>query len=284
MTKTVCPHCGFKCHGELILCKRCEHRFPLDEDLYRTASVVSYPKSGRTWFSHLYYHYTLAHFDSVDLDYGFAYRTELRKGFQRLLLDRARHRKYTIVHFSHGGGGGKKRADRLKDKTADFLEKQTILLTRDPRDVAVSHYHHLKRNGRMHSPDLSSFLRDSHSGVHRVVRFLNFWAVPIRSQHPNLEVIRYEDLQADTQGTLKQALGFLGTTCADEGLRHAANEASFESMQRRQGDKVQGEDPDRLRVRRGSRTGGTELNERDREYLDDVLVKHLDECFAGYRR
>lgn len=283
MTKTVCPHCGFACHGELILCKRCQYEFPLDGDLYRIASMVSYPKSGRTWFSHLYYHYTLAHFDAIDLDYGFAYRTELRKGFQRLLLDRARHRTYAIVHFSHAGGGGKKRANQLKDKTAQFLEKQTILLTRDPRDVIVSHYHHLKKNGRMHSPDLSSFLRDRHFGVRRVVRFLNFWAAPIRAQHPNLEVIRYEDLQADAQGTLKQALGFLGTTGTDEALRHAATEASFETMQRRQGDKTQGKDRDRLRVRRGDKTGSTELNEGDREYLDDVLVNHLDESYAGYR-
>ncbi len=279
-----CPNCEFAFQGALIFCKRCQYMFPLDQDVYRIASVVSYPKSGRTWFSHLFYHYTLAHFDSIDLDYGFAYRIELRKRFQRLLLERASDRQYPIVSFNHGGGGGKKSTGKLKNKTASILVRPTVLLTRDPRDVIVSHYHHLRKQGAMASPDLSSFLRNREFGVIRVVRFLNIWSASVRARHPNLRVIRYEDLRADTVRALTEALRFLGVSdVKDAALSHAVREASFDAMQRREQDKTGGVDRDVRRVRRGGTTGRhTEVSERDRAFLDNVVMDNLDECFAGY--
>ncbi len=100
--KGYCLHCGKRSHHRFIVCRHCGKRVALDPALYRQATVVSYPKSGRTWLSFLLCHYTLTHFRATDLDYGFTYKPELRTQYQELLLRKGKRRRYPIVAFAHG--------------------------------------------------------------------------------------------------------------------------------------------------------------------------------------
>src|SRR5688500_1851900 len=53
---------------------------------YAFANVISYPKSGRTWFSTLYFHYARYYFNETDLQPKSIYTPEMNRAFQEMLV------------------------------------------------------------------------------------------------------------------------------------------------------------------------------------------------------
>lgn len=262
-TKGSCAHCGKKSHHRFIVCRHCEKRVALDPALYRQATVVSYPKSGRTWLSFLLYHYTLTHFRAADLDYGFTYKPELRTQYQELLLRKGKRRRYPIVAFAHGvprdrsfsvllrqartlraraglPGALIGTVKRVDGPPARFLRNPMVLLLRDPRKVVVSHYHHLRAQADLVDLSLSAFIRDEQRGLGRILRYMNLWGPVIAEGHPHLTVVRYERLVQDTPGTFNAVLRGLGVDPVSEpAVQRAVEASSFEAIgsQRRRTDR-----------------------------------------------
>lgn len=243
--------------------------------------VVSFGKSGRTWLRVL-----LSRF--FQLRFGLSQSSFI--GFDNL------HRKdgrIPRVFFTHD--------NYLRDFTGnlgdrrDFHGKKTVLLVRNPADVAVSQFHQWKFRMRPHKKGLNQypehgvevgifdFVMDEDAGLPKVIDFTNAWAREL-ARHPSLLVVRYEDLRADTAGQLRRVLEFMGQEASDAELADCVSFASVENMRQleekrtfwlagsrmRPGDK---KNPDSFKVRR-AKVGGY------RDYFDETQQAAIERLIA----
>lgn len=259
---------------------------------YRVAHVVSYPKSGRTWFSTLYFHYARHHFGAPGLEQQSLHMPDRNAMFQRFLADHASDGTFPVCVFTHLGFSARKsfeaEPERWSARARAALKRPTVLVVRNPRDVVVSHYHHLRALEGALEPDpgLSGFIRGEW-GILRVVRFMNMWADALRAEHPNLWLCTYESLRQDTAGAFSAALGFLGAAIDPQAIDRAVDDSRFEKLQERERSSRTGGRqplaPDAFRFRRGAVGGyADELLEDDVSYLDSMVSAHLDHVFAAY--
>ncbi|MBP9032837.1 MAG: sulfotransferase domain-containing protein [Pseudomonadales bacterium] len=238
--------------------------------------VVSFGKSGRTWLR-------------VLLSRFYQLRHDLPEhnliGFDNL------HRKDAAIpriFFTHD--------NYLKDYTGnadskkDYYGKKVILLARNPLDTTVSQYFQWKfrmRPGKKalndypeHGSDLDifPFMMDRDAGLPKVIEYLNLWAREA-PKCADFLLVRYEDMRADTAGTLERIVKFIGTPGTAEQIRGAVEFASVENMRAmetsgtfwKSGSRMVAKDasnPDSFKVRK-AKVGGY------RDYFDDAQVLEM---------
>ena len=242
----------------------------------RTIWLASYPKSGNTWFRMLVANLSAKDGQPVDINDlpergGIA---SARGPFDHLLLIESgllTHDEIDsmrpLVYEELARGAEDDEYDNPQDvspvrfvKTHDaytFTSKReallagprgasgAIVIVRDPRDVAPS------------------FANHSGSNIDEAIRFMNdpksaFCAKPgrqhnqLRQQLPGwsghvaswldqtdipIHLIRYEDMQADTAGTLARALAFAGRAASQEEIRRAVAFADFGQLKAQEAEK-----------------------------------------------
>lgn len=101
------------------------------------------------------------------------------------------------------------------------LNGKVVYVIRNGRDSLLSMYHYRKQMDSLSTP-LSDFLRKSLEGEY----LWGAWHTHVQKwhaqkDHPNVQIIRYEDLREDTVGTLGQILSFFNHP-RDEQARAAA--------------------------------------------------------------
>jgi hypothetical protein len=240
--------------------------------------VVSFGKSGRTWLRVL-----LSRFYQLKHDLP----EHSLIGFDNL------HRKNAAIpriFFTHD--------NYLKDYTGnadskkDYYGKKVILLARNPLDTTVSQYFQWKFRMRPGKKSLNAypehglelgvfpFMLDPDAGLPKVIDYLNLWAREA-PKCANFLLVRYEDMRADTAGTLKRIVDFIGTPGTPEQIAGAVEFASVENMRAmetkrtfwKSGSRMVAKDasnPDSFKVRK-AKVGGY------RDYFDDAQVRELQE-------
>jgi hypothetical protein len=243
--------------------------------------IVSFGKSGRTWLRVL-----LSRFYQVK--HGLSERHLI--GFDNL------HRKDAAIpriFFTHD--------NYLKDYTGnadskkDYYGKKVILLARNPMDTTVSQFFQWKfrmRPGKKslndypeHGADMElfPFMKDHAAGLPKMIEWLNLWATEAPKCRDFL-LVKYEDMRADTAGTLKRIVDFIGTPGNDEQIRAAVEFASVENMRNMElkrtfwlsGSRMVAKDkdnPNSYKVRK-AKVGGY------RDYFDDAQVRELEAMVA----
>jgi hypothetical protein len=251
--------------------------------------IVSFGKSGRTWFRVLISHY-------------FAHKYGLPEG--SLMEFDEFHRvnpKIPILFFTHD--------NYLKDymghdrKFNLYGGSRVILLVRDPRDTAVSQYFQWKHrmpprkrvinNYPAGEIDVASFIMGSEAGIPKIIEFMNAWARDM-VRFPDFLLLKYEDLKADTTGQLARALRFLGETPSEAELGDAATFASVENMRRMEQENAgklsantrlkpgDANDPSSFKVRRAKVGGWRDYVTEEQAAEIDILVRDcLDQAY-GY--
>jgi hypothetical protein len=272
-----------------------ERRHRGREQLARLAeadcAVVSHGKSGRTWLRVLLSH---------------VYHARCGLPETALLSHDNFHRRnpeVPRVFFTHD--------NYLRDFTGhtrpieDYGDHRVVLLVRHPADVTVSQFFQWRfrmkvgKKGLLDYPahgeevTLETFLREPRWGLDRVIAFLNLWAHDV-PDFPELMLLRYEDLRADTHASLARLLEFLGTPATAAEIDAAVAFGSVENMRRleqeggfRGGGRMKPRDPgnpDSFKVRR-AKVGGF------RDYFDDETVAWIESRIAdtlsplyGYHR
>jgi hypothetical protein len=255
------------------------------------AVIVSFGKSGRTWFRVLVSRY-------------FAKKFGLAEG--RMMEFDEFHRANSsipVLFFTHD--------NYLKDfaghdrKFDLYGGKPIILLVRDPRDTAVSQYFQWKHRivprkklineYPLTETDLHSFITGEAAGIPKIIDFMNAWAADL-TRFPKLMVIKYEDLKADTAGELGRALGFLGFAPTAAELADAAEFASVDNMRKMELENAakltanarlkpaDASDPSSFKVRRAKVGGWRDyVTEAQAEAIDAMVATRLDPVF-GYAR
>ncbi len=254
------------------------------------AVIVSFGKSGRTWFRVLISRY-------------FAHKHGLAQG-QMMEFDEF-HRanpKIPVLFFTHD--------NYLKDfaghdrKFELYGNKPVILLVRDPRDTAVSQYfqwkHRIVPRKKIINDypqgdiDVHSFITGEAAGIPKIIEFMNAWGRDL-ARFPNLMVIKYEDLKANTAGELGRALRFLGVSPTDEELADAAEYASIDNMRKMEQENAgkltanarlkpgDANDPSSFKVRRAKVGGWRDyVTEEQADAIDRMVTETLDPVF-GYK-
>ncbi|MDX0542100.1 sulfotransferase domain-containing protein [Sinorhizobium medicae] len=234
--------------------------------------LISYPKSGRTWFRYVLSHYLGAVSgvpEGIDLHNMFSIVPNFDLDPVRGMPGyRFRETKKTIptILVSH-----------LDYRASLFLRRPVIMMVRDPRDVIVSAYFHATRHKHRFAGSITEFIKDQDQGMPAMIDYLNRWAAGLSSR-PHF-VLSYEDLSADTEARTEAVLGFLGCPIDRTALRSAVAAGRFEAMQDRE--RVEGipahdydrSDVESLRMRRG-KAGGF------RDYLDEAQVAEVERLCA----
>jgi len=238
--------------------------------------VVSFPKCGRTWL-----------------------RVQLGRVFQQYFhLDvenlvevqeiAERHPAIPRLRFTHPGRPQEKRADELSAAWVDYFRfRKVIFLMRDPRDVVVSLYHERTKRGMepVFSGSLSEFIHEPVGSFDTLIAFYNIWAARRGAEKRTL-VVRYEDMHASPESTLRAVLEFirLGRIGTRE-IFDAIAFTQFERMKEMERNNVlkswrlspgNPDDPNSFKTRRG-RVGGyqDELSEEEIASLNRRMATSL---------
>ena len=110
---------------------------------------------------------------------------------------------------------------------------QYILLVRDIRASLVSNY---RKWQDRYAVEFSEFLRGDPAGkkynsdIWWSIRFLNAWGRFRTCSHATVLVVRYEDLQLDTQTELARINQFIGLALREEDIAHDIGNATKQAM------------------------------------------------------
>ncbi|WP_027997820.1 sulfotransferase domain-containing protein [Sinorhizobium arboris] len=249
--------------------RRVEKRVRLTAYAARADSfLISYPKSGRTWFRYVLSHYFAATSgvpEPIDLHNMFSivpnFDLDPVRGMPGYRFREAEGAIPTIL-VSH-----------LDYRPSLFLRRPVIMMVRDPRDVIVSAYFHATRHKHRFAGTLTEFIKDRDQGMPAMIDYLNRWAGGLSNRAHF--VLSYEGLSSDTEERTKAVLEFLGCPVDRRALRAAVDAGRFEAMQDRE--RVEGipahdydrSDVESLRMRRG-KAGGF------RDYLDGAQVAEVE--------
>jgi len=253
------------------------------------AVIVSFGKSGRTWLRvMLSRFYQVRHGLSERHLIGFDNLHRMNAAIPKLFFT---HDNYIKDYTGH------------RDSKADFYNSKVVLLVRNPFDTAVSQFFQWKfrmRPGKKalneypeHGSDVDiyTFVMSQSAGLPKIIDYMNLWAHE-SSRIRELLVVRYEDLRADTAGTLGRVVAFLGSPGTADQIAECVRFASVENMRNmetkgtfwRSGSRMVAKDknnPDSFKVRK-AKVGGY------RDYFDDaqiaamqaVVQERLDPMFA----
>jgi hypothetical protein len=239
--------------------------------------VVSFGKSGRTWLRVMLSRlYQVKHHLSPRALMGFDNLHHMNRAIPKIFFTHDNYIKDYTGHF---------------DSKADFYERKVVLLARDPRDVAVSQFfqwrYRMKPNkkilnkypGEGNEMSMFDFVMNPDAGLPKIIEFMNLWAGE-RSRIKGFFLLRYEDLRARGEETLRSLLEFMGTPGTDAEIREALAFSSYENMKKMEQKKTfwlsggrmvpkDRNDPNTYKVRR-AKVGGY------RDYFNDEQVARIE--------
>ena len=231
--------------------------------------LVTYPKSGTTWL-------------------GFLIANVLKTDPQEQLDLRSFVKYIPDINRLYFGNGSLRDFGRLPDPRFfsvhapyDPSFPKVVYLLRDPRDIAVSYWHHR----RLANPDfdlsMNEFIvRDDHWRW-RWDEHVTEWLLDYK--HPALSVVTYEQMHQETSGVLKRVLDFSGVRYTSADIDRAVEASRFDKMS-----KVEtkfgweGFVPERGRFVRRGQVGvwKDELDEESLRVLEEKYSKVM--CKVGY--
>jgi hypothetical protein len=157
----------------------------------------------------------------------------------------------------------------------------------------VSYYFHTTKRMQVYNETISEFIRDDKYGARSCVEFYRIWWLR-RSVPKEFLLVRYEDMKAEPQQSLRSVLDFIGVPRVDSSMLDDAVEyASFENMKKmeathefRRSMLTPGDtrDAESFKVRRGKVGGYRDyLSAGDCAYLDRVIAEACCPLLEPYK-
>ncbi len=183
----------------------------LEDDIF----VVSYPKSGNTWVRFL-----IANLMGAGSSVDFS-------NIEKLVPDIYRHTNEKLMRY--------RRPRVLKShEYLDLRYPRVIYLVRDPRDVVLSYFHHVKkflRIERQQSIDefVELFIAGRLDGYGSWGQHVGTWRLA-KGGEAGFLVIRYEDLQTDPEAELVKIAAHVGISSDREMILSCLQLSDFDRM------------------------------------------------------
>jgi len=177
--------------------------------------LFSYPRSGNTWLRHILQHLT---FESVPTEYE-----ELEDllptidtlEFQSRMAKMPDGPRFFKSHLPY---------------SPYFLDGKVIYIVRDGRDVMLSYFDY-QRKLHGYKGNLESFSKKFMNGWLRYGTWksnVSTWVA--HTNHPNMLLVRFEDLRSDPFSTMRGIAEFSGLTCDETQLRSAIEASSVDKI------------------------------------------------------
>jgi len=259
------------------------------------ATILSYPKSGKTWIAYLVTNYIARLlgfrelFDKLTAGEGLStFAPEARRGYLGAVAARRTPERWApLVRFMHQDSLG---YPYFAPKTlgAPGTDRHVILV-RDPRDVLVSHYHHVvvknrgvfdaHRDKPTIAPDteISEFIRSDFLGIRHLLAYYAGWS---RWAAANDAAITYYedfiDAPEDALADLLRAIG-VGDVRPDI-VAEAVAASAFDRLSAAESDAKRAEgrsdEASSRRMRRGKAGGYVdEISAEDAAFLTRVMAR-----------
>ncbi len=181
--------------------------------------LVSYPKSGNTWLRFIIANLLVEDSERVTLS-----------GLEDIVPDIYRNSNEKLSLIS---------SPRILKSHEPFNHRyrKVIYIVRDPRDVAVSYYHHLIKARRIDEDySLEKWVQDflvgkfnSKFGTWR--EHVGSW-IGARKENPDFLLISYEQLLDNSLGTVKKVSSFLHLNLPETKLQEAIDLSSVDRMRK----------------------------------------------------
>ncbi len=150
----------------------------------------------------------------------------------------------------------------LRDLLLAHDEVRVLDIQRDLRDVLVSHYHHMRRPGRVKGDFSSYYWSVGRYKAQQLLRYHGLWAV----DSPRVHVASFNGLKTRFRDEVKAMGSFLGVALGDERIGEIREATSLGRLREEWGEAGKGEEE------RFFRKGGT----GDwRDYLDQEMLRDL---------
>jgi hypothetical protein len=201
-------------------------RYYLSDMLRRDAStVVSYPKSGRTWLEQLLIGLACARCGGTP----HADDTYLR------LADRC---GMPLIRFTHAGSswesGTRDAGEIVRTRPRSYAKNAYVFLIRDPRDVLVSSYYHMVHRTGIITLEVEDMIVSPLVGLPKLVAFMNHWWDHADADGGAGRVVRYEEFKADAAAALGRVCEHVGIDASGAELAAAVESARFEKLKARE--------------------------------------------------
>jgi hypothetical protein len=188
--------------------------------------ALSVPKSGRTWVRFFLGKY-------IEKLYGADFSLDFIP--DESWDEKRRGLPVPTIDFSHNFFDFFQESDdlpRLIDSDI-IARKRLVLLVRDPRDVAVSYFHHKRDKEKLFTGGLDDFVHSDIYGIERQSRFVLMMLDMFETHAGPKHFLTYEDLHRDTRKTFRDCLDFIFLSEIDEeAYAYALEESRFDNMRR----------------------------------------------------
>jgi sulfotransferase family protein len=178
--------------------------------------LVTYPRSGTTWLGFLLANVLKADLlDQLNIRTFVKYVPEINEEYFERGSLRAYHEladpRIFLVHAQY-----------------DPALSKVVYLLRDPRDVMVSYWHFRRLTESKFNLTLREFIESNDHWPCRWDEHVAGWM--LQHKHPNLLVVRYEEMRRDTMGVLTRILDFSGISPTKDSIEKAVHASRLENM------------------------------------------------------
>jgi len=160
-----------------------------------------------------------------------------------------------------------------------------IYCTRNPKDQAVSYYHHIKTFGNKYGDIVGKLSFDEYFEqvyTKKGVADFGLWEDHVlewmeQGSRDNILFLTFEDLIEDTERELRKIVSFLGLHVDEERIAHALQQGAFDNMKKSDSVNQSRFSGNKDFIRKGKVGGWVDvLNERQNEYLDTAIKRVVD--------
>ena len=232
--------------------------------------VCGYPKTGRTWLRFMMAN-ALSEQYELDADINLNNVYKIVPNENQGVIDGQ-------PAFGFNGDIPKVEMSHRK-YSPEFEHSRLVFMTRDPRDIMVSHWFHDTLQVNIYEGTLNQYVRDENKGIAAFLGHLESWA-------PHLEdsqVVTYEDMRRSPHSAVSYIFERLGIHVGDENIEKAVARGEIRRMQRLEteygiaGHDYDRSDPDARRIRAGKIGGYVRyLSDYDQIYIDNAINAATD--------
>lgn len=186
------------------------------------ATIVSYGKSGRTWLERMLLECILEELGIDSLKY---------RSLAELCHKHADWPKIVMTHAGSNWEGVIYDENTIASIPTDrYARGKVLFLYRDPRDVLVSAFHHVKFRTGLSDLTPDGLIESPAIGLRKTINFMNHWMQFYKEHTDSCIGVSYEQLRGDTRTNLQQIISFLNLDVSSESIDNAIESCSFRAM------------------------------------------------------
>ncbi|XP_046356406.1 sulfotransferase 1A1-like isoform X3 [Haliotis rufescens] len=184
--------------------------------------VCSFPKSGTHWVWEMVRLLVAGQLDRAEFGNGFNLMENCNVGDY--------YKDFPSPRILNTHVGFNELPEQVKVKKPKIL-----YVTRNPKDVTVSYYNHVKKLAYNYTGEWKNFVRPSLEGKFEYGSWFDYvkdWEEVKKTTDVPILTINYEDMQENVFREMKKVAAFLGINRSDEFVKEVCDHCSFASMQK----------------------------------------------------